>query len=157
MTTFDATEYERWLETAREDVRVARYTAEGGFHHAAVLYAEQAAQCALKALLHAVGAGQEARGHGLLSLADACERWAGLELGQQQREALGDLALSYQTSRYPDALPEGTPSDHYGAGAADKAIETAVATLKAVEAAYADLRAADPPARDGLTTEPGAP
>ncbi|MGH8908199.1 MAG: hypothetical protein ACRD0K_17245 [Egibacteraceae bacterium] len=41
----------------------------------AVLYAEQAVQCALKGLLHGVGEGKQARGHGLLGLAERSGRW----------------------------------------------------------------------------------
>lgn len=158
-TMFDAAEYHRWLDTAHEDVRVARHNADGRFHHAAVLYAEQAAQCALKALLHAVGEGQRARGHGLLSLAEACHQWAGLPLDAGWREQLAELARNYQASRYPDALPEGTPRDHYGPASAERAIAMATRTIEAVTATWAALQEAagddrpaasdDAPARHG--------
>lgn len=137
---FDASEYGRWMSTARDNVAVARYSAEGGFHPAAVLHAEQAAQCALKALLHAVGRGERARGHGLLSLLDASRREAGLAVSDDLRDALADLARSYQPTRYPDALPEGTPRDHYGATTSPPAIETAQRILDEVERTWDALR-----------------
>lgn len=106
---------------------------DGGVHEGAVLHAEQAVQCGLKALLHGLGETRRARGHDLVGLADACEELAGLVLGGDTREALGELAASYMPSRYPDALPGGTPADHYGPRAADEALRTARAVLGAVE------------------------
>jgi HEPN domain-containing protein len=144
---FDATEYRRWVATAGRQLRIAAHTAEGGFHDAAVLHAEQAAQCALKALLHAVGAGPEARGHSLVDLAAGADRLAGLQLPGDQQEALGDLASQYQPSRYPDALPGGTPADHYGPGSSARAIATAEAMLNSVEAHFARLVASEKQAR----------
>ncbi|MDQ3430830.1 MAG: HEPN domain-containing protein [Actinomycetota bacterium] len=135
-------EYERWMDTARENLRVARHNAAGGFHPAAVLFAEQAAQCAFKALLHAAGAGERARGHGLLTLAGAVQELAGMALDEAQRTRLAALARTYQSSRYPDALPEGTPRDYYGADTAEAAIDTAASLLERVTAGYRALQAA---------------
>lgn len=132
-------EYGRWLATAKDHLRVARHDAGGAFHNAAVLQAEQAAQCALKALLHGVGQAQAARGHGLLSLAEACTGWAGLTFGQQHLDALARLAREYQPTRYPDALPEGTPMGHYGSSDSAWALGVAEQTLAAVASAWKDL------------------
>jgi HEPN domain-containing protein len=137
--TFDEAEYGRWLATAEDHLRVARHDALGGFHSAAVLQAEQAAQCALKALLHGVGQAQAARGHGLLSLAEACAEWAGLTLDQQHRDALARLARDYQPTRYPDALPEGTPMGHYGPSDSSWALAVAEQTLEATRSNWDDL------------------
>lgn len=143
MEAFDESEYTRWRRAAEESLRVARHNRDGGFHHAAVFHAEQAAQCALKGLLHAVGAGGRARQHGLLSLADACTEAAGFDLSSTDlRERLGGLARHYQTTRYPDALPEGTPADHYGPAAAGEAIATAERTVAAVDGSWTVLQAA---------------
>lgn len=139
METFDQAEYERWRSTAEDHLRVARHDADGGFHNAAVLQAEQATQCALKALLHGVGQTQAARGHGLLSLAEACARWSGLVLDQPQLDALARLARDYQPTRYPDALPEGTPMGHYGASDSAWAMGVAQDTLQAAASAWATL------------------
>lgn len=139
MATFDEVEYERWLETARGHLRVARHDTEGRFYSAAVLQGEQAAQCALKALLHGVGHKQAARGHGLLSLAEACEQSAGLLLSGDDRQALARLARDYQPTRYPDALPEGTPMGHYGEQDAGRALEIASQIVEAVGATWGRL------------------
>lgn len=144
---FDDDERERWLSTARRQLDTARALTAGAFHESAVLHAEQAAQCALKGLLHAVGAVREARGHSLLDLLAACEERAALALPDGARAALGELAAQYQPSRYPDALPGGTPAEHYGAEAAERAITTAARALVSVEA---HLRALE----DGADREP---
>lgn len=118
---------------------MARHDADGGFHSAAVLQAEQATQCALKALLHGVGQTQAARGHGLLSLAEAGAREAGLTLDQPDLDALARLARDYQPTRYPDALPEGTPMGHDGPSDSSWAIGLAGRLLAASAASWALL------------------
>lgn len=65
----DATEYERWQQTAESNLAAARREADAEAHHIACALAEQAAQCALKGLLHGFGAAREAYGHGLVRLA----------------------------------------------------------------------------------------
>ncbi len=142
MATFDDVEYSRWIQTAKEHLRIAQHDGEGGFFSAAVLQAEQATQCALKALLHGVGRPQEARGHGLLALAEACARWAGLAFGEEDRQALARLARDYLPTRYPDALPEGTPMGHYGPADAEQARATALRIVDTVGATWEGLRRA---------------
>ena len=51
----DRDEWIRWWATALDRRAVARQLLDGSHHPAAVLHAEQAAQCALKGLLHGVG------------------------------------------------------------------------------------------------------
>lgn len=63
----DETERDRWRAHADDELRAAKHNAGGGFHHVAVLHAELAAQCALKALLRGVGRTEHARGHDLPS------------------------------------------------------------------------------------------
>ena len=139
VTPFDADAYGRWIAAAPDGLEVARYNADGGFHHVAVLHAEQASQCALKALLR--GVGTPARGHDLLGLAEACEREAGLVLPDALHAALADLAREYQSTRYPDALPGGTPRQHYGPEVADLALATAEETVTTVASRWEELAA----------------
>lgn len=139
---FDDVERERWLSTSRRQLVTARALTAGAFHESGVLHSEQSAQCALQGLLHAVGAVREARGHSLVDLVAACEDRAALVLPDDLRAALGELAAQYQPSRYPDALPGGTPEEHYGAGAAERAMTTATRVLKSVEAHLEAFRTA---------------
>lgn len=135
----DEADYGRWLVAARDNLSAARYNADGEIYHVAVLLAEQAAQCALKALLHGVGANREARHHDLLALADAGADHAGLALTGNQREAVGNLAREYKPTRYPDALPGGTPRDYYGPSSAHEAMGVAEAVIAAVETCWSAL------------------
>lgn len=132
MLGWDADEFGRWRATAVRQIAVADHAAAGGFHEAAVLHAEQASQCALKGLLRGIGAVRQATGHSLLDLAARCEQHVGFALGTNVREALGELAASYQSTRYPDALPGGTPAEHYGAAASSRARAAARDVLEAV-------------------------
>jgi len=131
------------MTTAETDIRASRYNAEGGFHASAVFLAEQAAQCTLKALLRGVGAAEAARGHGLLALLDGCASRAGLELEHTDREDAAALAREYMASRYPDALPEGTPWGHYGPRTAAWAAAVADALFADVAQCWARLRSAE--------------
>lgn len=142
MVLFDDAEYQRWATTAERDLAMARPLQEWGFHEGAVHHAEQAAQCWLKALLHGVGEKQRARGHSLLSSRPRRRKLAGLDLAQERREALAALSASHQSARYPDALPDGTPADHYGPAAAGAAVATAEHVGEAVAAAQRCLAVA---------------
>jgi len=129
----DGHEYHRWISTARRHAGLAEVARREGYPEGAVLHAEQAAQCALKALLHGVGQRAAARGHGLVQLAEACGRLADLAVSDQLVSGLRDLATTYLSSRYPDALPDGTPADHYDEPRARRSITTAMQTIDAVE------------------------
>lgn len=99
IVTFDQPEYERWLATADDHLLVARHDAEGGFHNAAVLQAERAAQCALKALLHGVGEAGATRRHGLLTLAASAGSYA--EPERDRRRPPGSRAAGSRVPSEP--------------------------------------------------------
>lgn len=142
VTPLDQPERDRWRAHADDELAAARHNADGGFHHVAVLHAEQSAQCALTALLRELGRTEQAHAHDLLRLADETAAHAPLELDDALCQRLSALARDYQPSRYPDALPGGTPRGHYDADDADRAVTTADALLSAVDAAWAALLAA---------------
>jgi len=137
--TFDEPEHDRWVRAAGEHLAAARHAEDGGFHAAAVLHAEQATQATLKALLHGVGVPREARGHDLLALSVSCEEEAGLVLGDPERASLAELGRQYQATRYPDALPSGTPGDWFGPEAAVAAIATAERIAARAGARWSEL------------------
>ena len=64
----DGTEFDRWRAEATEALETARLARNGGRRNWACFLAEQAAQLAVKATLHGVGAGPW--GHDLLELDD---------------------------------------------------------------------------------------
>lgn len=131
---FDHDECERWLSTARRQLDTARALTSGAFHESAVLHAEQAAQCALKGLLHAVGAVREARGlRSWISRPPARSEppWTCPMVSEPRS---GSSPRS--TSRHATPMPcrGGTPADHYGTEAAERAVATATRVLESVEA-----------------------
>ncbi len=132
-TILDDPEYDRWRRAADSSLEMARLAADHGHHHHACLHAEQAAQQAVKGLLHGVGAGAGARGHDLTALGALAEEALGANLSEELRTALGRLSRHYLPSRYPDALPGGAPGDHYRQDDSRQAVTDAVAVLGFVD------------------------
>jgi len=136
----DAEEFERWRQQADSAAEVAGLARDGGRAEWACFLSEQAAQLAVKALLH--GAGLEAWGHDLTVLSARAEG----ELGSAWTSGLGDaaarLARHYIATRYPDAVPSGAPTTHYTDADAAQAERDAQALLAAVDHAWQALGAA---------------
>jgi HEPN domain-containing protein len=108
----DATEFVRWREAAELARRGAKVQAGAQLHNWACFLAEQAAQLAIKALLHGIGAG--AWGHDLVHLADTLATATGEAVPTEITAAARRLSRHYIPARYPDAHPSGTPGAHYG-------------------------------------------
>ena len=136
----DGEEFERWRRQADSAADTAGLARAGGRAEWACFLSEQAAQLAVKALLH--GTGLEAWGHDLTVL---CAR-AQAELGRAWPPRLGDaaarLARHYIATRYPDAMPSGAPATHYTDADAAQAEDDARAVLHAVDQAWRTLAAA---------------
>lgn len=128
----DEIERGRWRAHAADELRAAKHYAGGGFHHVAVLHAELAAQCALKALLRGVGRTEHARGHDLLRLAATAADHAPLALDDLLTQRLAALARDDQRAVTPMRCP--------GAGQAvtgpltERAVDTAEQVLAAGDA-----------------------
>ncbi len=90
--TFDADEWRNWASTAESNIVAARREARADAHHIACVLAEQAAQCAVKALLRGVGAAEVLRGHDLVRLGRACQDQTSAQLGPEHVAALQRLA-----------------------------------------------------------------
>ncbi len=115
----DEPEYRRWRDEADQALAGARAQAEVGIHNWACFGAEQAAQLAMKALLHGLGRGPW--GHDLLRLGAMAEE-AGLVLSDPVADALERLARHYIPARYPDAHAAGSPATRYGHRASKEAL-----------------------------------
>lgn len=126
----DRSEFERWRREADAALRQAQVTAEAGLHNWACFSAEQAAQLAVKALLHALG--KAPWGHDLDALGERL-RDAGLDVPGEEQSALRRLARHYMTARYPDTLPGAAPSDLYEAADATQALADAGRILGLVD------------------------
>lgn len=137
MGLLDGDEFDRWRSQAERTMATARLAAAGSSHGWACFLYEQAAQLAVKGLLH--GVGEEAWGHDLPQLvaraaAALDQRWPGVA------EVAEELSRHYIPARYPDAHPSGTPEDHYNALSSELARGYAERILGAVDATWASLQ-----------------
>jgi HEPN domain-containing protein len=78
----------------------------------------------------------------LAIMLEAAGAVAGMPLDDDVRNAGVRLARHYQPTRYPDALPGGTPRERYTADDAEVAIADAEAIVAAVDEAMHELRVA---------------
>lgn len=135
-------EWRRWQLSAAEELEVATANRDLGYHNVAVLHAGQAIEHTLKGLLLGVGA-TPARTHDLVALADECVARAALELDDDAlRDDLRVLTRDHNPSRYPDAVPQGTPRGNYGRTDADRAVGAAVACAALTADAWTRLHEA---------------
>lgn len=110
----------RWYTQAAHDLASARWSAQGEFYALACFQAQQAAEKHLKAYLYAKG-WRGVTGHSTIALLRNCmERDSEF---QHLLPACRVLDRFYIPTRYPDALPDGTPHDVYGVEDAEEAIE----------------------------------
>ncbi|HHV54135.1 MAG TPA: HEPN domain-containing protein [Firmicutes bacterium] len=131
-TNQNRVEAARWLKTAVADLKAARWNAQGEFFNLACFTAQQAAEKALKALLLSTGE-RDVRGHSVLSL---------LERAVTLRPELSALRADcrvldryYIPTRYPDALPEGSPVEAFGSEDAEDALRRSEKIIIAVQKA----------------------
>ncbi len=132
----DRDEFERWRREADRALESAHLQAGAGLHNWACFAAEQAAQLALKALLHGLGRGPW--GDDLVRLGEMA-RAAGLELPEDVAATLRRLGRHYIPSRYPDAHAAGSPGSHYGPEDSREAMADAERVLAYVDATWRSL------------------
>lgn len=132
----DRDEYARWRDEAGRAIRHAQLAADDGLHNWACFSAEQAAQLAVKALLH--GLGRAPWGHDLVGFGDSM-RAAGLSVPADVGDALLRLARHYMPARYPDAHAAGSPGARYGATDAEQALGDARDVIGLVDRAWDEL------------------
>jgi HEPN domain-containing protein len=119
----DAYQATRWLDTAGDDLRAAEALAQGALYAHACFHAQQAAEKAVKAAW--VMLGEAPWGHSIQALvrgfpgAPAAPDW----IRWQARAAA--LDRFYIPTRYPDGLPDLTPSESYFEADAVQALVTA--------------------------------
>ncbi|MEB3305699.1 MAG: HEPN domain-containing protein [Cyanobacteriota bacterium] len=127
-----------WLHQARADLDLAEVSAASGHHEWACFACHQAVEKALKALhLHH---GQQAWGHGLGRCFRDLPSSVRLALSQgvsDLEDRLRVLDALYIPTRYPDSLPDGAPSDHFGRLQSDDALRHARSIVDAIGAALA--------------------
>jgi HEPN domain-containing protein len=136
---FDEEEFGRWRAEAEQALRSARVQAGEGISNWACFSAEQAAQLALKGLLHGLGRGPW--GHDLPRLAAMLEA-AGIELPTDSGDAARRLGRHYIPARYPDVHAAGTAAEHYGPADAEEAIGDSEALIEFVDRTWDEVRRA---------------
>ncbi len=133
----DEEEFRRWRDQAARALEAARLAGEGGQHEWACFLSEQAAQLAVKGLLH--GAGLEAWGHDLTLLSSR----VAAELASAWEEELSGVAARlsrhYIPTRYPDAHASGPPGAHYTENDGEQAMADARRMLAGVDGAWRGL------------------
>lgn len=133
----DSNEFGRWREAADVARRAGQVQADATFHNWACFLAEQAAQLAVKGLMHGIGAG--AWGHDLVQLGEGIVAATGDPLPADVAAALRRLSRHYIPARYPDAHPSGSPGMHYGSEDAQQALTDLTVVLQLVDDLWARL------------------
>ena len=117
-----AAEAERWSRTAEDDLKFAHLALETGFYHKACFHSQQSGEMAIKAVAYGLGE-RVVLGH---SVAELVKRYADRVpgLGDLSRDA-SLLDQYYISTRYPNGLPGGVPSESYSEPQATSAIAAA--------------------------------
>ena len=133
----DDEEYSRRLSSALRTLSSARGDLERGDYNWACFKAQQAAELAVKALLH--GLGQPAYGHSVSRLLrEASAR--GVEVPRKVVLAASALDKLYVPTRYPNAWAEGAPHEYYSEEDALEAVKLAEGVVGWVEEVWRSLR-----------------
>jgi len=133
----DETEYARWIVTAKKTLDSAKGDLARGDYNWACFKAQQAAEFAVKALLHGIGA--PAHGHSvskLLSMLSA----KGLNIPRELMQLAKTLDKYYVPTRYPNAWAEGAPHEYFTEEDASNAISYAEKIISWVEETWRSLK-----------------
>lgn len=112
-----------WFSQAEDDFRWASDSSKAGHFAQACFACQQVAEKALKALALARGA-LLVKGHSTFKIAQA------LGVNAEIQEASKKLDLYYITARYPDAFPEGRPSEFLTRDDAEEALKLSETVLR---------------------------
>lgn len=132
----DEPEFRRWRDEAERALGAARREADAANHNWSCFLAEQAAQLAVKALLH--GLGRAPWGHDLEALLQAVAD-AGVDVSEEVRAAARLLARHYIPARYPDAHPGSSPGFRYVSDDSLHALAAAELLLSFVDANWGSV------------------
>ena len=122
-------ESKRWFTQARRDLKAARDSAEAGNYEWCCFQAQQAAEKALKALLHAFG--RRGWGHSVVELLEELKEL--VEVSEDMFVAARELDRHYIPSRYPNAFESGYPGMYYDDVTARRALEASQKIVEWVE------------------------
>lgn len=132
----DETEYVRWIKASKGAVGSAQGDLERGDYNWACFKAQQAAEFAVKAVLH--GLGLPVYGHSVSALLTKALR--NLQVSEKMIDEAKTLDKYYVPTRYPNAWAEGTPQDYYTKSDAKKAIKSAKSIVNWAEGLWRSLK-----------------
>ena len=123
-------EARRWFSEAQWDLETARILHESRRYNSCAFICQQAGEKAAKALLYSIG--ESPFGH---SVRELLLRYA--EAKNESLEELLSLASEldrhYVPSRYPNAIPSGTPHQSYDEVVSRRALEYATKVIEYVQ------------------------
>ena len=125
-------EARRWLATAADDLKAARVLQKGGMYAHACFNAQQSAEKAVKAVWY--WAGHDPWGHSIQKLVQdlpSAKRTGGVKKLVEDAAALDRF---YIPTRYPNGLPDLTPSANYLKADGTEAISKAASLVQACRA-----------------------
>ncbi|AEM38336.1 HEPN domain protein [Pyrolobus fumarii 1A] len=128
-----------WLRLARRDLERAERSLREGDRAAAVFWAQQAAEKALKAVLLALK-GYFPKTHSIRRLFE--ELGSNLGLGREELEDAYELTQYYYVARYPDVV-EGLPDEVISGRTAERAVAAARRVVEAAERAVEEASRGD--------------
>jgi HEPN domain-containing protein len=128
----DRYQAERWLATARDDLHAARLMMDADMHAHACFLAQQCAEKALKACW--IVEGEDPWGHSVLKLIRNFPQTGRRPIWAEWEAEAGELDHFYVPTRYPNGLPDLTPSESYFRHNAERAIALAERFLNAAAA-----------------------
>jgi HEPN domain-containing protein len=115
-----------WMDQAEGDLEHAKSDKEHGYHNWACFSAQQSAGKALKAVFQKLGA--EAWGHSVADLLKELSKK--YNISEELEEGALELDKAYIPTRYPNALPSGSPRNRYTKQEARRLIQHAEKILK---------------------------
>jgi HEPN domain-containing protein len=113
----------RWFSEALWDLDTAKILHREKRYNAAVFYSHQAAEKAVKALLYSVN--EAPWGHSIRELLQRYFMRVGSQVDERLLTLARELDRHYITSRYPNALPSGTPHEVYDEEVSSRVIRAA--------------------------------
>lgn len=128
-----------WLHQAQADLAQAELSAGAGHHEWACFACHQAVEKALKALhlQHGQQNWGYSLGHSFRDLPSPVAQALAAQVNDLE-DRLRVLDALYIPTRYPDSLPEGAPTDHFGRLQSQDALCHARALVDAIRAALAE-------------------
>jgi HEPN domain-containing protein len=126
-----ATQRDRWLRSAREDVAYAQVATAASHHAPACFHAQQAAEKAVKAVHFGRGA-RVVIGHNVRALIESLN--PPVAALTARLDDARDLDIFYIPSRYPNGLESGTPGEAFGSQQSVRALAAAEAIITAADA-----------------------